>query len=41
MDAKALQEDLKSLGFTPGLAKHIMEKEIKRQKARSIDDIAK
>ena len=35
VDAKALQEDLQSLGFTPSLAKPEMGKEVGRQRARS------
>ena len=35
VDAKACQEDLQSLGFTPSLAKPEMGKEFKRQRARS------
>ena len=41
VDAKDLQEDQKSLGFTSSLAKPKMEKEIGRQRARSEDDKAK
>ena len=41
MDAKALQEDLESLGFTPSLAKPEMGKEVERRRARSQDDRAK
>ena len=33
MDAKALQENLQSFGFTPSLVKLEMEMEIGRQKA--------
>ena len=33
MDAKALQDDLQNLGFTPSLAKPEMGKEVVRQKA--------
>ena len=39
--AKALQEDLQSLGFTLSLAKPEMEKEVERRRARSYDDRAK
>ena len=35
MDAKALQEDLKSFGFTPSLAKPEVGKEVERRSARS------
>ena len=41
MDAKALEEDLQSLGFTPSLAKPETGKEVGRQSARLQDDIAK
>ena len=37
MDAKALQDDLQSRGFTPSLAKPEMGKEVERRKARSHD----
>ena len=33
MDAKALQDDLQSLGFTPNLAKLKMEKEIEDEES--------
>ena len=33
MDAKALQDDLQSLGFTPSLAKPEMGKEVGRRRA--------
>ena len=32
MDAKALQNDLKRLNFTPGLTKSEIKKEVERQK---------
>ena len=35
VEAKALQEDLQSLGFTPGVAKPKMEKEVGRRRAHS------
>ena len=35
VDAKALQEDLQSLGFTQSLAKPEMGKEVGRRRARS------
>ena len=35
VDAKALQDDLRSLGFTPSLAKSEMGKEVGRRRARS------
>ena len=35
VDAKALQNDLQSLGFTPSLAKPEMGKEVGKQRARS------
>ena len=35
VDAKALQEDLESLGFTPSLANSEMGKKVGRQRARS------
>ena len=35
VDAKALQDDLQSLGFTPSLAKPEMGKKFGRQRARS------
>ena len=35
VDAKALQEDLQSLGFTPRLAKLEIGKEVERRRARS------
>ena len=35
VDAKALQDDLQSLGFTPSLAKPEMGKEVGRRRARS------
>ena len=37
MDAKALQDDLQSLGFTPSLAKPEIGKEVGRRRARSED----
>ena len=37
MDAKALQDDLQSLGFTPSLAKPEIGKEVGRRRARSIE----
>ena len=40
-EAKAVQDDLKSLGFTSSLAKPEMEKEVGRQRARSYDNRAK
>ena len=41
VDAKALQHDLQSLGFTPSLAKPEMEKEVGRRRARSLDERVK
>ena len=41
VDAKVLQEDLKSLGFTSSLAKPEKGKEAGRRKARSKDDRVK
>ena len=35
VDAKALQDDLQSLGFTPSLAKPEMGKEVERRRAHS------
>ena len=35
MDAKALQDDLQSVGFTPSLAKPEIGKEVGRRRARS------
>ena len=35
VEAKALQDDLQSLGFTPSLAKPEMGKEVGRRRARS------
>ena len=35
VDAKDLQDDLQSLGFTPSLAKPEMGKEVGRRRARS------
>ena len=35
VDTKALQNDLQSLGFTPGLTKPDIEKEVGRRRARS------
>ena len=35
VDAKALQEDLQSLGFTPSLAKPEIRKEVGRRRAHS------
>ena len=35
VDAKALQDDLQSLGFTPSLAKPKIGKEVGRRRARS------
>ena len=35
MDARALQDDLQSLGFTPSLAKPEIGKEIGRRRSRS------
>ena len=35
MDAKALQDDLQSLGSTPGLANSEIGKEVGRRRARS------
>ena len=35
VDAKALQDDLQSLGFTPSLAKPEIGKEVERRRARS------
>ena len=35
VDAKALQDDLQSLGFTPSLAKPEMGKKVGRRNARS------
>ena len=34
VDAKAVQEDLQSLGFTPSLAESEMEKEVGKRKTR-------
>ena len=36
MSAKALQEDLKSLGFTPSLAKPEIGKEVGRRRANEM-----
>ena len=41
MDAKALQDDLQSLGFTPSLAKPEIGKEFRGQRARSQDERVK
>ena len=41
VDAKALQDDLQSLGFTPSLAKPEIGKEVGRQRARSSDERVK
>ena len=41
MDAKALQDNLQSLGFTPSLAKPEIGKEVGRQRARSYDERVK
>ena len=41
MDAKALQDDLQSLGFTPSLAKPEMGKEVGTRRARSYDERVK
>ena len=41
MDAKAFQEDLQSLGFTPSLAKPEMGKGVGRRRARSEDERVK
>ena len=38
MDAKALQDDLQSFGFTPSLAKPEIGKEVGRRRARSYDE---
>ena len=38
MDAKALQDDLQSPGFTPSLSEPEMEKEVGRRRTRSKDD---
>ena len=35
VDAKALEDNLQSLGFTPSLAKPEIEKEVGRRRARS------
>ena len=36
MDAKALQEDMESLGFTPSLAKPEMGKKVRRQRTKRV-----
>ena len=41
VDARALQENLQSLSFTPSLAKPEMEKEFGRRRARSQDEKGK
>ena len=41
MDAKAILDNLQSLGFTPGLAKPEMVEQFERRRARSNDDRAK
>ena len=41
LDAKALQDNQQSLGFTPSLAKPEMEKKVRRRRARSQDERVK
>ena len=41
MDAKALLDNLQSLGFTPSLAKSEMRKEVGRRRTRSYDERVK
>ena len=41
LDAKAIQKDLQSIGFTPSLAKPAMGKEVERRRVSSYNERVK